>query len=352
MIPSVDIQLLRKAGVSLIGCWLLVPANVHAADTASVGVEIRIEPYAFVEFPDGFDFVLRVREHEDHHHGHRDDDDDDPHRGGHDDDRGRRGDNVDRHGDNGSAGKSDGPAGHRGGSSRQSGQGNSVSHGDGRSGHDEKREAVDNAHRGGDHNRDGPRHDNRHGNSRGRGHEEHGNGHGYGHHHVWYSVDPVFIPFKVRGNATASVSARPVEFMRINGGLHLGESHRVSGTGHGYDGDGSTSGNRTGHGHGPPQFSSFDGLAYNIVVQFPIVSWQAAGLDGWDGLGGFWNDFASLPGTERDGTPPLVAEVAGRPNGVLGMIYVLSKPGWTRDGRTARPGKYTGSLEVFVTADE
>lgn len=243
----------------LVAGWLLCVAGLSGADaadrkSASVPVTIRIAPIAYIDFPDGFDFVITVPEAK--------------------------------------KGK----------------------------GHDK---------------------------GKGKGHDDHGNGKGKGHDDG-VVIKPVLIPFKVVGNAVASISAKPDAFMRVYRGPWLGEAVKQGGDRHkNQQGKGHDKGKGNGHakGHGGT-------LGYNVIVQFPIQSWHYAHLNGWDGLnGGFRAGFASLPGLNGAGTPPLTANVAGRRHGAYGMIHIVARQLWTKDGKDATPGKYWGSLEVTLTAD-
>jgi hypothetical protein len=244
------------AGLLVFSAW--PPAHAQGAKSASVSVAIRISPFASIDFPDGFDFIIEVP----------------------DENKGK--------------------------------------------GHD---------------------------NGKGKGHDSHGNGNGYGHDKdgYWPIIRPVLIPFKVHGNALASVSVAPDEFMRIDGGLYLGLALKDGGGDHK---------NQKGNGHpkgkGKGHDDHDDGrIGYNVIVQFPINSWLHASIGGWDGLGsGFWDDFAGLPGQDGVGTPALSADVSLRRHGVLGMIYIVAKHRWTEDGRDAAPGKYRGTVEVTLTAGE
>lgn len=233
-------------------------ALAQANETAKVTVSVKIEPVAYIEFPDGFDFVIEVPDKKTG--------------GGHD-------------------------------------KGN------------------------------------------GKGHDSHGKGNGYGHEgDDWAAIEPVFIPFRIRGNAMASVSVSPSEFMRIRGGYYLGKAMRLSGDRHknqrGKGHDKQLGGGHYAEGHD-------DEIGYNIIVQFPIASWHYAGLNGWDGTGAtVWPGFTSLPGVNGSGTPPLSADVSLGGHGAAGMIYVISKREWTENGDDAAPGSYGGSVEVTIVADE
>jgi hypothetical protein len=215
---------------------------------------------------------------------------------------------------------------------------------------------------------------------------------------------PVLIPFKVRGNAVAAVSAKPDEFIHIHAGPWLGEAvnkdddthrdHRgrgrwnTIGNGH-HDGhddahhDSHDDGHHDAHndshhndrhddhhdshdnGHHDAHKDSHhndhhdghhqdggDTIGYNIIVQFPLQSWTGASVGGWDGFGHWRNGFASLPGIGGAGTPPLSADLSQSSNGRLGMIYIVAKDDWTKDGERVAPGKYRGAVQVTVTADQ
>jgi hypothetical protein len=188
---------------------------------------------------------------------------------------------------------------------------------------------------------------------------------------------PAIIPFKIRGNALASVTVIPDDFLRVKNGPWLGEAVRVGSGGSHHDWDwkgwnkwrweswgdydrhknqrgrGHTEhGNGNGYGHGGG--SSPTKLGYNAIVRFPVTSWSHLVPPNWSGFatGIHTNSLASLPGQNGAGTPPLTASVAGFEHGRLGLIFIVSKRNWTENGRDAAPGKYWGSLEVTVTADD
>lgn len=207
-------------------------------------------------------------------------------------------------------------------------------------------------------------HDDHH-NKKGKGHDHHGNGHGYGHdgHSGPRLIKPVVIPFKVRGNTVATVSARPGAFLRLKSGAYLGKAVRVSGGhghphghdghhGHDHDDDhrkGQGHDKGKGHGHGNPQ-SSGNAIGYNVIMQFPMASWQSANPGSWEiYLASYLNGFATLPGLDGQGTRPLSANLAQRPNGTFGVLYIVSRVNWTADGKEAAEGKYGGSVELTLT---
>jgi hypothetical protein len=278
------------------------------------------------------------------------------------------------------------------------------------------------------------------------------------HGHYPAIILPVLIPFRVRGNAVAAVSAKPDDFIHIRTGPWLGEAvkegddthgdhhghghwnkignghygdghdndrdsghhkdggHDVHDDGHhddhrdgrdnnhhsdrdnghhngdghdndrdsghhkdgGHDGhdnghhndgdsghhndgghDGHDNDHHEGHDNGHPD-NNHDGhhqgdgdtIGYNIIVQFPLPSWDGASVGGWDGFGHGRNGFASLPGSDGAGTPPLSANLSQSSNGRLGMIYIVAKDYWTEDGERAAPGRYRGAVQVTVTADQ
>jgi hypothetical protein len=329
-----------------------------ATDSATVDVAVQVLPVAFIEFPDGFDFIITVPDWDDDHHhdgGH----DDDHHGGGHDDGHGdgHHGGNGDDHHGGGHDGQGH-DDGHGGGNKHEGGKGNnggdhradSRDKGSGDKGHDDKGyDSRDKGRDGG--NKHDERVDNRHDER-----DRRGDGGRQGKHEVdnshedWQPIAPVLIPFKVRGNALASISVTPDDFMRVHGGFYLGEARREPGDSHRHqNGNGHFNHNGNGYGHGE---STGDTLGYNVIVKFPIASWLYAALDGWDGFGPWRQGWASLPGTNGDGTPPLTADLSQRRHGALGMIFVLAKRYWTEDGKHARPGRYRGALQVTLTADE
>lgn len=228
------------------------------------------------------------------------------------------------------------------------------------------------------------------------------------------SIRPVLLPFKIRGNARASVTVRPDAFLRVKNGPWLGKAVRVSSNQHhhdwddwdrhwldwgfhnwdwghhdryGYDHDDdcddhhygghdrdddrhdnthgnghSSHGNGNGYGHHDDDCDEHGGgytgptnLGYNVIVRFPVTSLSQVAIPSWSGYGtGIFRPgyYASLPGLNNAGTPILTANVANKPHGVFGLIYIISKRNWTTDGRDAQPGKYRGALIVTVTADD
>lgn len=164
------------------------------------------------------------------------------------------------------------------------------------------------------------------------------------------TVDPVLIPFKIRGNAVASVSVRPEEFMRVYNGPYLGAATGPLG-GSSHHGHSYSFSSWPSHGGGNPPGGGNRKLGYNVVVKFPLSAWTTLPLLGWLGFGpGQGPGLAILPGTNGAGTPPLSADLRNRRHGAFGMIFILSKPNWTVDGRIADEGRYGGRVQVTVTA--
>lgn len=245
--------------------WLVVfalPERALAAGSQSVAVPvtIRVAPIAYIEFPEGFDFVLVVPDDHDDHHGGKD-----------------------------------------------------------------KNKKKDG------------------------GHDDWHDGHGDGPDAM---IQPVRIPFKVVGNARASLSARPDRFMRLSSGPYFGEAlgwtgdrHRNQ-TGHGH----SHHGNGRGNGHGSGVLAR---LGYNVIVQFPVRSWWYARLDRWDGYSPrHRSGYASLPGLNGAGTPPLTVDMSRDRQAAYGVIHIVSRRNWTADGRNAAPADYYGSITVTLVAND
>jgi hypothetical protein len=151
----------------------------------------------------------------------------------------------------------------------------------------------------------------------------------------WPPIAPVRIPFVVKGNALATVSARPDTFVRISSGRYLGRA-----------------------------VHSGEQLGYHVIVQFPLPSnsyhwlldwteWSDWGLwNHWGGYGSLpaWSKIAQLPGLNGVGTPPLTSSIVDRGGTAYGVIYIVTAHGWTIDGRRAGPGIYHGSIQVTVGA--
>jgi hypothetical protein len=142
------------------------------------------------------------------------------------------------------------------------------------------------------------------------------------------TIQPVRIPFTVRGNPIASVSARPDVFLQTNVGAFYGLAL------------------------GPDGGS--EPLGYDIVVQFPVPSQNHAGLPtrGGFGNGATRDNYANLPSVSEDPTPPLAVDMVQQKHTAYGTIHLVARHGWTPDGRSAKAGKYSGSINVTVTTDE
>lgn len=209
------------------------------------------------------------------------------------------------------------------------------------------------------------KHDDKHGkghdHGKGKGHDHgKGKGHDYDDEHEPIIL-PVVIPFKVVGNAHASVSAKPETFLRLKSGAYLGKAVTVGGSpghddhGHGYgkgkghDDHGHGYGKGHDHGHSNPQLGA-NSLGYNIIMQFPMTSWHHANPDNWPVfLASYASGFATLPGIDGQGTRPLTANLAQRPGGTYGVLYIVSRAKWTADGKEATEGIYGGSVELTLT---
>lgn len=141
------------------------------------------------------------------------------------------------------------------------------------------------------------------------------------------TIQPVRLAFTVTGNALATVTVRPDSFIDIDGGGYLGEARGPNG--------------------------EAGSLGYDIVVQFPAPSGEYQGLPGRGGFGTTpgRENHASLPGGNGEGTPALTADMAEHGQQVSGVIHIVSRHHWTRDGEVAAPGVYTGAIDVTVSAD-
>ena len=159
----------------------------------------------------------------------------------------------------------------------------------------------------------------------------------------WPVIKPVRIPFKVTGNAIASVQVKPHQTLRIKTGRYLGKA--TYGTNY---------------------------LGYDTIVHFPAPKsdyyWQSGWefyddwLDWrrWSGFGSMpsWSKWAKLPAITNGAnigntlvTPPLTANMVQRGGKAYGVVYIVSRRDFTTDGKKARPGNYTGTIVLTVTAD-
>jgi hypothetical protein len=293
----VHIQLFMTAGLLLALSGANAIAGVTA--TAQAHVSIHIGPIATISFPKGTSFTIVVpdkdcRPDSDHDHHHSDSDHGEHHSGS----------DHDHHSD------SDRDSHHadfdRDSHHSDSDRGEHHSDFD----HDH--------HSGSDHDSDHSDHD--------------------GHHcdaSWWPPIPPVRIPFVVKGNALASVSAIPDAFLRIKPGFYLGKavSH-----------------------HG-------QALGYQVMVRFPFPRGVSDWNPDWSGPGdwnvlGTWPGFrhlpfhgqvAELPGANGVGTPALSADLAQSGGSAVGIIYIVAKSDWTAWGDRAAPGFYHGSIEVTVS---
>lgn len=155
--------------------------------------------------------------------------------------------------------------------------------------------------------------------------------------HWWPPIAPVRIPFVVKGNALATVSALPGSYVRIRSGRYLGAA-----------------------------VNSGEQLGYHVIVQFPLptksyhwvlgwTEWSDWGRwHNWAGFGGLpnWSHIAQLPGLDGVGTPPITTNVVDRGGTAYGIIYIVAAHHWTVDGHSATPGTYHGSIEVTVAAGQ
>lgn len=139
-------------------------------------------------------------------------------------------------------------------------------------------------------------------------------------------IHPLWLPFIIKGNAHATVTAAPREFVRVAGGRHLGKARL---------------------GTRPAT------LGYDVVVHFPVARGRRAPFTqrrtyGFFGIPGFQ---ASLPLSAPRATPPLTVAMPSLGQEALGIVHLLSGAYWTTDGRRASAGVYRGSVEITVTAD-
>lgn len=123
------------------------------------------------------------------------------------------------------------------------------------------------------------------------------------------------VPFEVSGNATASISAAPHEFMFIP---HVGSS-------------GAWMGKATQGG---------EDLGYRLQVEFPD-----------EGVVGSNIQVGQLPGTSPDGTTPLEVDLTLTGGMRAGIIHLIANKAWTLDGGIPLPGLYEGTIILTLTAD-
>lgn len=140
-------------------------------------------------------------------------------------------------------------------------------------------------------------------------------------------IEPVRIPFTVYGNASATVFARPDMFVKVAEGSYRGQATLAQGSG--------------------------EELGYDVVVQFPVPTQNYSGLPHQRSHGGRHRPqgVASLPYTRGAATPSVTTNVGSRNSVAHGTIHIVARHDWTRDGRNAAPGDYTGAVEVTVLAN-
>lgn len=138
-------------------------------------------------------------------------------------------------------------------------------------------------------------------------------------------VLPAVIPFRVRGNAMASVSAAPDQFMPTQFGTYLGRAHGLGS-------------------HASPS------LGYQVIVRFPVPSWlyDRTSVPLWLSIR---DHTAILPETLNVGTPPLDADLRQGTDGVLGLIGIFARRNWSPTGAPVNPGFYEGTVVLTVTAN-
>lgn len=118
------------------------------------------------------------------------------------------------------------------------------------------------------------------------------------------------VKFRVTGNASASVSASPDEFIEIPAtDQFMGKAVRLS---------------------------DAQAIGYGLLLEFPKTGpgYQAAGL----------------PGTDGDGTTSLTVALNGGQR--QGAIQLSADPSWNPDGSAIPlPGLYVGEIVLTLTAD-
>lgn len=117
------------------------------------------------------------------------------------------------------------------------------------------------------------------------------------------TIQPVRIPFTVRGNAIAAVSARPDVFLQAADGTFYGRALGPDG--------------------------GLEALGYDIVVQFPVPSQNYAGLPTRGGFGGgrTRENYASLPGFDEVPTETLAADMVQQKHTAYGTIHLVARHG-------------------------
>ncbi len=166
------------------------------------------------------------------------------------------------------------------------------------------------------------------------------------------SISPQFLPFTVRGNARASVTVRPAEFLQVGSRVYLGRAEKTGGQdsrGQGLRGQDLRGQDLRGR-----DWPGRDSLGYDVIVHFPVSRQRNGWFTEVDNRGyfGVLDSLATLPLFAPLGTRKLTADMVQLDRHALGVIWLQSDPDWTANGRRAAPGIYRGVLEVTVTADE
>lgn len=118
------------------------------------------------------------------------------------------------------------------------------------------------------------------------------------------------VRFVVTGNAIATVTAEPTDFMQVDGEGYVGRA--TLGT---------------------------EGIGYKLEVRFPRL-----------GASGSPVQIAGLPGFEAAPTTPLSVDLTLTGMQREGEIHMETDPYWTPHGGIPLPGTYTGSVTLTLIA--
>jgi hypothetical protein len=141
------------------------------------------------------------------------------------------------------------------------------------------------------------------------------------------TVPPVQVPFIVRGNAAATVSAQPDPLLSTPQGFFYGRELGADG--------------------------GAEPFGYDIIIQFPVSPLEFAGLPEHWGLGASANtgNDSSFPVAVTAEISTLPAEMLQVNNIAYGTIQLVPRLHGTPDDRKAKAGIYRGRINVTVATD-
>lgn len=152
------------------------------------------------------------------------------------------------------------------------------------------------------------------------------------HVDLFPKLDPVYLPFVIRGNARTAVSVTPSTFLKLPNGTLLGRATRGA--------------------QMETQWKRKDNsIGYWLAIE--ILSQEGKrpiGIKGIEKL--VQRNSSGLIGQVGVGATSATVEPAGLGGGIAGRVVIIAQRHWTERGGVAMSGSYSGSLEALISTED